>query len=497
MGQAPSCNQVGGNIDTLTNAQIRDNIENLFRSPNTNTVKIENTDNGYATSVVEVDTIAPLKGGNKSRVSVMPKRQRFKTVPIKMRGGTHENLDEDDLKALKKVLYHNAEPEQSDTELKSETVQPAEQTYVDSATSELRSDEELVADENEPQPPHPQIADDLLKQVPEQASEQAPEKVSEQVPEQVPEPVVETVQPEIFQSNLVGGTQSEYSIDKEISMIRSFISNTIKQRGGEPTVVDDDNDILSEEGLATIRESLAKNGVQIGGNVDEELKIFKDNILNSAQAFALSATSSEQSSLLTNLKGGLSKSAQALALSATSSEQPNLLVNFKGGAKPAEKKNKKEDDDDNEDEDDEETEENEDENEDENDEDEEEDEDDYDEEDGMSGGDHSKDSSSSSDSDSSKSDSSSSSNSSSSSSSDSSVTNSAVAVMHNAINKNMDRKNNKSKYLQENGYKVTTNSDRDYKINNRPMYSSQSSDVYSNIGGSDYLNSMRNRDRTF
>lgn len=473
MGQAPSCNQVGGNIDTLTNAQIRDNIENLFRSPNTNTVKIENTDNGYATSVVEVDTIAPLKGGNKSRVSVMPKRQRFKTVPIKMRGGTHENLDEDDLKALKKVLYHNAEPEQSDTELKSETVQPAEQTYVDSATSELRSDEELVADENEPQPPHPQIADDLLKQVPEQASEQAPEKVSEQVPEQVlekapeqvPEPVVESVQPDVFQSNLVGGTQSEYSIDKEISMIRSFISNTIKQRGGEPTVVDDDNDILSEEGLATIRESLAKNGVQIGGNVDEELKIFKDNILNSAQAFALSATSSEQSSLLTNLKGG---------------------------AKPAEKKNKKEDedDDDNEDEDDEETEEDED-------EDEEEDEDDYDEEDGMSGGDHSKDSSSSSDSDSSKSDSSSSSNSSSSSSSDSSVTNSAVAVMHNAINKNMDRKNNKSKYLQENGYKVTTNSDRDYKINNRPMYSSQSSDVYSNIGGSDYLNSMRNRDRSF
>ena len=50
----------------------------------------------------------------------------------------------------------------------------------------------------------------------------------------------------------------------------------------------------------------------------------------------------------------------------------------------------------------------------------------------------------------------------------------------------MDRKNNNSKYLKNHNYAITSNSDRDYKINNKLVYSSQSSDAYNSVG-SEYL----------
>jgi len=83
--------------------------------------------------------------------------------------------------------------------------------------------------------------------------------------------------------------------------------------------------------------------------------------------------------------------------------------------------------------------------------------------------------------------------SSSSSDSSSDITDSAVAVLHNSIEKTADRRNNRSKYLKDNGYKVTSNSERDYKIKNKLNYSSE---AHNSVGGSDYLNSMRNRDRS-
>src|SRR5438094_701047 len=93
MGQTTSAQQVqtdhtqfggyGNHSDyknsILTNAQLSDNIENLFRSQNSmgsDSIQIKNSNRMMSTSAVDVDTIINgMKGGNNSRISVVPKRQ--------------------------------------------------------------------------------------------------------------------------------------------------------------------------------------------------------------------------------------------------------------------------------------------------------------------------------------------------------------------------------------------------------------------------------------
>jgi len=227
---------------------------------------------------------------------------------------------------------------------------------------------------------------------------------------------------------------------------------------------------LSEDGLTDIRNSLAKHGalkMQNGGNVDMDLKTYKDNLL------------------------GQQCGSADVSYSATSDDPSNFLSTMKGGADDDSKK--KDSDDDNDDNDDnedldEDDEDDEDDNEEEDDNDEDEDEDDDNEEESSSqdGGHMLRESSSSS------------SSTSSSSSSDSDVSDGSITIMHHAINRAMDKKNNKSKYLKNNGYKMTSNSDDDYKnykINNKMVYSNSNSSSDASIGGSDYLNALRNRDR--
>jgi len=45
-----------------------------------------------------------------------------------------------------------------------------------------------------------------------------------------------------------------------------------------------------------------------------------------------------------------------------------------------------------------------------------------------------------------------------------------IAFIHKSMNKTADRRKNNSKYLKDNNYKVTSNSDRDNKINNKLVF---------------------------
>ncbi|VBB18006.1 hypothetical protein YASMINEVIRUS_469 [Yasminevirus sp. GU-2018] len=592
MGQATSTQvQTGsGRIeedDTLTNAQLGHNIESLFKSPHStriDSVRIDRTDRAMDTSPVEVDTIVnQLKGGNRSRVSVIPARQRYKVTPksvISKVGGASTggfNLNSEDIRFVRDMVYQNrrggaleddqgqdvdssrdlsASPEpQSVFRPASSNDAQGDLGGLDSATSPFdplsatsqddptlsasspfdREDEEGQEQEDEQEQEELEEDDDdqntnintttveynevplaskiqdvspsTIKQsqdnsnpavvaipvpdVPKESPkaqmsvasvEQTPSVVQDLPKMENPSPVVSSEQ--VFVSNLVGG---QSSLDKDIKMIRRLIDNTVRQRGGNTngeqqtqTQVSKENmeELLSEDGLADIRESLAKNGVikrtQNGGG-DNDLKIFRDNILNQS-AETYSNTSPDPSNFLEEMAGGSKKKA-----SKDDEDDEDL----------------EEDDDDDGEDDDDDVEKDED---DDDDNDDEEEEDLGEEEDGVAtssqeGGDGLKDDDSSSSDDDSSSSSNSSGSSSSSSSSDSEISRGAITIMHNAINKTMERKQNNSKYLKNNGYKVTSNSDRDYKINNKMMYSSQSSDVHSSVGGSDYLNSMRNRDR--
>ena len=628
MGQSTSTQQIqtaGHGNGALTNAQISDNIAKLFQSENMsrhNSVQINRSSKAMSTSAVEVDTIInKMKGGNNSRVAIVPKRQRYTNVPKTKSthvGGVKKNnhFDSDDLKYVRNMVYRQnnmrggednplepapifSQPSQSDIPpnafsdtspiAPSDTVPlpddatpetdvnafsdtspiaPSEIVPLsDDATRALESvtsntDVNAFSDTSPIAPSEPDVnafsdtspiapsepdanafsdtspianaedgnvviennTSDLpvktspvktspvktspvktspvktspdktspdkvspvktspVKTSPDKTSpdKTSPDKVSpvktspvktspDKVSSVKTSPDKETNNalvlgndylPSGTQGNLAGGSKN--SIDKEIRLIRKMINNTVKQRGGNGTNNNQDTDLLSEDGLADIRAGLAKHGVisqQNGGNFDADLKSFRDNILsNPAEVF--SATSPDPSNHITALRGGKSK----------------VKKDQRGGD---DDKDEEEEDDEDEDDDDEGDE----------DEDDEGDEDEDEKEEGtlntssQDGGNNLDDSSSSS----------SSSESNSSSSSESDVSDGQITIMHQSINRAMDKKKNTSKYLKDNNYTITSNSDNDYKINNKLIYSSQTSDVHNSVG-SEYLSNMRNRDR--
>lgn len=607
MGQVTSTQhaQAGGHGGSvLTNAQISDNIERLFQSHNTtrlDSVQIRRSTKAMSTSPVEVDTIINgMKGGNTSRVSAIPKRQRYGTVPkaksAHIGGAANNNqLDSEDLRYVRNMVYQKnmkggvgspqkdeADPIVDSSHLFSKQQVPSS-SGLGSATSDSSRDilmsqtsdddpehhdehelghehddehlemsqtsdvdpDELVSDKEhedvsqgkpmvssldaiksrlsklpvegvtaqsspgqsvKPKTPL-QKADDVVpvlqsaivsgspvksspSNLADASSKTSPAKGSPSVygESNLAQGEVQLAKPEdlSMESNLVGGNKS--SIDKEIQLIRKMINNTVKQRGGNGDKSDNTDtrvleDILSEDGLADIRAGLAKHGVlaqQKGGNFDADLKSFRDTILSN-QAEVFSATSPDPSNYIAALRGGA-----------------------KNGAKDDESTNKKKDTkkaktDDDEEEDELEDEEDDDDEDDDEDADDDEEEDEGDDEEGardttsQDGGnqddDDDEDNSSSSGSGSS-----STSSKSSSSTSESDVSDGTITIMHQSINRAMDRKKNTSKYLKDNNYTITSNSDRDYKINNKLVYSSQTSDAHNSVG-SEYLSNMRNRDR--
>lgn len=125
MGSSTSAYVKPGNSsqgdNELTNAQICNNIENLFKSPNTsrdlntvNSLRIEHSGNMLETSPVEVDTIVNgMKGGNRSRLSIIPERKRYKdadTSSTKTSKQTNNNnLTSDDIRFVKNIVYQKEE----------------------------------------------------------------------------------------------------------------------------------------------------------------------------------------------------------------------------------------------------------------------------------------------------------------------------------------------------------------------------------------------------
>jgi hypothetical protein len=589
MGQTTSAHVTSGNNQrdsVLSDYQISTAIESMFKSPNTtkyDSVRIERSANMLETSPVEVDTIVNgMKGGNRTRLSIVPLRKRYKEdsgQKDQTGGGDTNNLTSDDLRFVRNVVYQNDQDlnNSGNAEFSKPIFQHIKSTdYTSNINNGMFSatsvdsvsggsgysntfsptSAEPVSDRNmnfSPTSAEP-VSDRHMTFSPTSAEPLSDRNVNfsaTSVNNSVEaglnnfsptsaEPVSE--KHEVFSATSVDNVHSDsktggkniYSIDKEINTIKNFINNTLKQRGGDNTNanVEQNNkvdtskqisgrptfDILSEEGLAEIRDNLARHGIngknnmapngdtnnapQKGGKFDAELRTFRDNILNN------------------------SKSNDHENYSATSPDPSRSLWDLKGG-KPSKKddddkdneKNKKKDDEENEDDDNDDNDDNDEDDEDDDDEDEDDEDDDEDEEGeegeeeslGVQSGaskNKSNDKAQKQDQaqetpqdrrkklskdDSSSSNSSSESEDSSSSDSSSEITDAAVAVMHYSIDKAMDKRNNRSKYLKNNGYNVTSNSERDYKIKNNITYSS---DVHNSVGGSDYLNTMRNRDRS-
>jgi hypothetical protein len=610
MGQANSAQQntVKSNHQNsvLTNAQISQNINKLFRSQDTTmleSTRIHRTNTAVNTSSVEVDTILNgMKGGNNSLVSIVPKRQRFKNSvkPVQNKPGK-TLFDSPDLQYVRDAVYGkhhggngndaNNDAGFSDTSAFTDQVnndagfsdtspyidQPdngAEFSDTSAFTDQVGgagfSDTSAFTDQvnndagfsdTSPYIDQPDngaefsdtsaftdqvggagfsdtSAMDSQKNNVDPATIYSPTSATATAPDNEPTIYSPTsaMAPDNNDSVLdgrdngvpanipgaAGSSGSTYwtpgqdggnrnrntgTIEQEINIIRKFIDNTAKQRGGSEAGANTNNnidkivplaekskntaDILSDDGLDEIRQGLAKHGIvaQKGGNLDADLMTFKNKILNQDPVQTndvFSVTSPDPINYQPIMKGGDPDKSKA-----------KKSENQKKGSQNNPDKDQDDDLDEDAEEEEEEDDLDEDEDDDDDDDDDPDDENDTESQDGGQNDHKEKDkkknkekrNKSSSESSSSKT-----STSTSSSSSDSDLNTGSIAVMHGAINRAMDRKKNNSKYLTHN-YTVTSNSDRDYKIDNRPIYSSQSSDIHNSIGGSDYLNNLRNRDR--
>jgi hypothetical protein len=556
MGQVNSTQQSesGG----LTNAQLSDNIVNMFKSHNT--AKLDTV--GFARSVaslkdtshVEVDTIVDnLKGGNKSMVSAIPNRRRYKYDTDVPTNNEDNALVSDDINFVRDMIYNRNKHlggENKDAPTYDDYAEDGEVTNTNPSiflptvnehehnNQSLSSPSDRLVKDNDANgfsATSPQLLTDNNN------SQFSATSIDDPEPETMYLPSPQLQSPTL-ESNLVGGVSNKNTIDGEIQMIRNYLDNTARQHGGDdtlnatnsirtiahnpnpttgpvapipgpvvpgpvvpgpvvpgpvvpiapvvpvpgpvapvapvvpvpgpvaPVATQPDSmpnkqvDVLSEDGLAEIRKSLTKYGAlqqnqsipHMGGSTtnhqfDTDLKSFRDTIL------------SQDNQPMND------------GYSATSPDPKNYLNMLKGGAKD-EKDEKEEEDEEEEDDEDEEE------------EDEEDDE--------QMGGKNSEDDSSSDSSESGSESESGSGSGSSSSSSDSEINDADIVFIQKNIDRTMDRRNNNSKYLMNNNYRITSNSDRDYRINNKFNYSSQTSDVHSSSVGSEYLNGMRNRDRS-
>jgi hypothetical protein len=598
--------------NALTNSQISHNINNLFKSSHTtkidSAINMERSARQMSTSQVEVDTIIEMKGGgNYSKVSILPKRRRYKAdykdSNFLAANRQATQLESEDISYLRNIIYQGqsggngedlknifATGDNNDTETDLAAT-PVGLTEADnnnrsifsnngvdnngmdnngmdnngmdnngmdnnSMNNNMNNDNDhfsatsngnmysatsrgtaTTADSTNMTQRDEDF--DNMFVVPPQSSQMQtnngeitpntqlpsivpqPPTVSQQITPQTPPTLPIIVQQSSDQQSsdqqqkdllaLLGDNQSGgNTIEHDINEIRSVINSAAKQRGGVPTTLNT-HDVSSDDGLKEIRANLAKHGVPLNDSMTANTSVTASSLLNTRAVQSPPTTQgAAQSTPITqggsnipsgSIRGGNiddalldfknnilnnKNNSPGNIYSITTPNPINLANSMKGGK--GKDKDAVEEDEGDEDEDDDEDEED-DEGEDEEDEDEEED--DNTEETGQNGGNafvtHGDDSSSSS-----SSNSNSSSSSTSSSDSTSEFSSTGINAMHEAINKSADRKKNISKYLQNN-YTVTSNSERDYKMNSRPIYSSQSSDPHI---GSEYLNSLRNRDRS-
>lgn len=511
----------------FTNAQLSDNVENMFKSSltsrNMSNTHISQSYHPVSTSSVDVDTIINMSGGG-SRVSVLPRRRRYQQTQSdydndSMFGGDNTmdmSINTDDINYVKDLIY----PQNSESQVNTEDVgnnllniaaempnNDSEMTRLNSASVDYAISTESVGGFSATSHMNQADAASLAHSATSAGmpydsvsigdfSATSPDMPMDTVNEfsaTSPDMPVDTVNqfsatspgmpseslsinnfsatsPDVNMDGGFSAPNNFNTIDAEINAIRQHLNATIHKQNGGSGVANDNSlpqpqpqsqvneDILSEDGLSTIRASLAKQGVvnmqeggNIEGNIDADLQAYREKLLQNNNNF--SATSPDPSNILNNMVGGNQSDS---------------------------------------DEDDEDIDEDADEDVDDSDSDSEDDEDE------MKGGVTRKSKSSSSSSDDSESDSDTDSSSSLSSSSYENgrlLVENDLSEVQRSINRTMNRRNTNSKYLRNNEYKVTSNSDRDYKITNRMVYSSQSSDVHASVGGSEYLNSLRNRDR--
>ena len=620
MGQTFSTEyQTGsGHFDKkLTNTQIIHNIESMFRSPNStkiDSVSIQRTDHAMTTSAVAVDTIIKQHGGNGSNLSVIPKRQRFKSSPRantnsiqdyapRLEGGStvqttkktkdqqmdktkeykknhpqgqifsqistpvkpiinltnkHSatltggfGLDSEDIRFVRNVIYQNGRGTEKD-DLHHEIINsapankifggrtpnvsslaPANQVF--SATSadlptlsggvSLSSADQVFSATSASASPA------SANQVFSATSADLPTLsggVSLSSADQVFSATSASASPasanQVFSATsadlpTLSGGVSLSSADQVFSATSASASSASAGRvfsatsadlptlSGGATLAPANSEPTLGKGTVSDSVTLLRNFINKHPPIKSNTSDGKNDMTTHKPSQSGGCCGVDGTNDLKNFKDSLITHSHSM-YSATSPDPSLVLNNMKGGA-PKKKKNDEENDKEDDKEDDEENDKEDDKEDDEEDDEEEEDEDeeeDADQDGGSSEVNHDKgdtdsskqksSSSSDSDSDSRSSDSSSSSDSPSSSRGvNSASSGGATKFTQDVINKTMNRKLNKSKYLKNNGYKLTSNSERDYRITKNVIYSTPTSEMRSSVGGSDYLNSMRNRDR--
>ena len=281
-----------------------------------------------------------------------------------------------------------------------------------------------------------------LKEMMDAAADSLDENREDRDPLLRPEPQAE--RPDEMEGMDIGRQMGGMTVDREIENIRSFLLNTNNaQRGGDGMEQDMD------DSLKMARDSLLNN--QMGGNMvfsaTSENPIDYNLIAQAGGNIQLSATSD------------LPVNVNASTLSATSENPIDYNLLMRGGAKKNQTKVDSE----------------------------------------QSGGDDMDDSSSSTTTE----EKSSSSSSEGDKDDDDSSTSSSNDVLSDVgiditdimrLQRGIDKRQNRSNFLRGD-YVMTSNSDNNYKISGRPYFSSQSSE-YQNEVASEFLNTMRSRNRS-
>jgi hypothetical protein len=527
--------QHGGN---MSSADISANINKLFRTVQTEADTHANMFNTMSpvnqTSIVDLESILnEMKGGgNNSRISIVPKRKRFNQNGYSQNGGAERNShvsDVEDLNYINSVLNgggfqkknifnqqcgggdgnvydlndligtvierigkQEQEEKQEEKQEEDSSANNFSATSDDKQEQEQEQQEEKQEEQQEQQEQEPSTtifpSENIYQQEPsttilpsENIYQQEPkEKEKEQEQEEHSSANNFSATSDDKQEEQEGGGLiDDLSIERELNSIRALLNEKKNAQkggnGGRETV-----EVLSDHGLNKIRETLSKTrdfNLSGGGNGDQ-VEILSDHGLNNIRdkLAKLGVIDSQKSvdnkgantNVIDHLKekifnqnGGSVESDHNY--SETSIEPINYQkfienINQSGGTQQKSVSNDSESDSVS----------------------------DSDSDDSESDSDSDSDSGSGSDSESD-----------SDSGSDGQLggfSSDGLNKMENAVNKRMNRHENKSRYLKNN-YNVTSSSERDYKIYSRPIYSSQISDASNQFGGSEYLNKLRNIDR--
>ena len=279
MGQASSTidNNQNVNHEQLTDKQLDDNLMKIFKSSRTtrtdNSTQLVTPFGDTVTSTVNVDTIQNEQaGGSLSKVSIIPKRQRFNqnggddaiaqpassapvSIPKPSQVKPDTQLSNNDLDFIKNILYQTRE------KVDKFGLQSVE--YMKKAATPVVSAINNTIENFSATSPEPPVNNSASLQTPVQA---------------------------VSSNTLNGGQMST------INRIKMLLNNSKSQTGGQ----DVSTNVLSDDGLDNIRANLARQGVvgskgQTGGAPDPDLVVYKDKILNNQRGGDASSSSDDDS----------------------------------------------------------------------------------------------------------------------------------------------------------------------------------------------------------